>query len=608
MKTEGGYFHRILEVDLTKGTAAARRFDDDFALRYVGGRGFGIHFVAENLKAHGGHVDPLGPENILVVAPGPLTGTYLPASGKCSFVTVSPATGIYGDSSMGGSFCVEIRQAGYDAVVLRGAAPKLSYLWIDEDVVRIVPCPELAGKKCLEAEGAIKEAIGDPCIKVASIGVAGENRVALACITADWGRQSGRTGTGAVLGSKNLKAIVVRGGKDLPIADVAKMREIGDRGYAALRAHPLFTFWQEQGLMSVIDYANGMGFLPTRNFRDGHFDQAHEMDGYVMKSRYKIGDGACFACPMCCSNICLVQEGKYAGTVVEGPEYETAAMLGPNVGVSDFAAILRSNQLCDELGIDTISAGSLIAAVIEGYETGLLSLEDVDGKPLRWGDADAVHELIAKIARREGIGDAMANGSLGLIKRYPQLKPLCLHVKGLEQSAYDCRCAISMALGYGTSDIGAHHTRAWTIAKELEMGRDWPLEKKADLVIYHQTIRPLFDMLGVCRLPWIELGFDEKYYAEMYEAVTGVPTKMEDLLAKSAALYNVTRRIATSHGISRKDDYPPARTFDLPVQSGALAGHVLSRSDYDRILDIYYAKRGWSSDGLPPAEAGHSPT
>ncbi|MBM4035668.1 MAG: aldehyde ferredoxin oxidoreductase family protein [Planctomycetes bacterium] len=602
MKTKGGYFHRILDVDLTTGKAMARPFDDEFALRYVGGRGFGARSVADNLAAHGGRVNPLGPENILVVAPGPLTGTYLPAAGKCSFITMSPATGIYADSSMGGSFCVELRQAGYDALVLRGAAPKLSYLWIDEERVQVVPCPELAGKRCLEAEGAIKEAVGDAAVKVISIGPAGENRVLIACITGDWGRQSGRTGTGAVMGSKNLKAIVVRGGKDLPVADVPKMREIGDRGYATLRAHPLFPLWQEQGLMSVIDYANSMGFLPTRNFRDGHFDEAERMDGFVMKSRYKIGDGACFGCPMCCSNICLVREGKYAGTVVEGPEYETAAMLGPDVGVSDFAAILRSNQLCDELGIDTISAGSLIAAVIEGYETGLLSLDDVDGRPLRWGDADAVHELIAKIARREGIGNTLADGSPGVIKRFPQLKPLLLQVKGLEQSAYDCRCAISMALAYGTSDIGAHHARAWTIAKELEMGRDWSLEKKADLVIYHQTIRPLFDMLGVCRLPWIELGFDERYYAEMFEAVTGVPTKLDDLLARSRAIYDLTRRIAVSHGVSRKDDYPPDRTFDHPVETGPLAGHVLSRADYDRILDIYYAKRGWSPDGIPPAE------
>ncbi len=600
MKTKGGYFHKILEVDLTAGTTSVRQIDDEFALRYIGGRGFGVKLLTDHLAAHGGKVDPVGPDNLLVVAPGPLTGTYLPSSGKCSFIAISPATGIYGDSSMGGSFCVELRQAGIDAVAIRGAAPELSYLWIDGEDVRIVPCSELAGKQCLEAEGAIKDAIGDFAVKIVSIGPAGENRVAFACVTGDWGRNAGRTGIGAVMGAKNLKAIVARGGKDIPVADVAKMREAGDRGHAALRAHPLFEFWQQQGLMSVIDYANSMGFLPTRNFRDGHFEQADEMNGFVMESKFKIGDSACFGCPMCCGNICLVTQGRHAGTVVEGPEYETAAMLGPNVGVSDFAAILKANQLCDELGVDTISTGSLIAVAIEAYQGGLLSLEDVDGQPLRWGDADAVLELIGKIARREGIGDVLARGSFGLIEAYPQLQPLCLHVKGLEQSAYDCRSAISMALGYGTSDIGAHHTRAWTIAKELEMGRDWPLDKKADLVIYHQTIRPLFDMLGVCRLPWIELGFDERYYAEMFEIVTGVPTTLDDLLARSKDIYNMTRRIDVGLGIRRKDDYPPPRTFDLPVQSGALAGHVLDRDDYDQILDIYYAKRGWSSDGIPP--------
>ena len=388
------------------------------------------------------------------------------------------------------------------------------------------------------------------------------------------------------------------------MADVAAMRAIGDRGYAALAAHPLFAFWQEQGLMSVIDYANGMGFLPTRNFRDGHFEQAEAMNGYVMLDRYKIGDGACFGCPMCCSNICLVREGKFAGTVVEGPEDETAAMLGPNVGISDLAAVLRANQLCDELGIDTISAGSLIAAVIEGYETGLLSLSDVRWPPAPLGRRRRVaHGLIAQIARREGIGDAMASGVFGFIRKFPQLGPLVHHVKGLEQSAYDCRCAISMALGYGTSDIGAHHARAWTIAKELEMGRDWPLEKKADLVIYHQTIRPLFDMLGVCRLPWIELGFDERYYAEMYEAVTGVPTKMDDSLARSRVMYDVTRRIGVSQGISRKDDYPPPHLRPPGRDGEARRPRPLPRRLRSHPRHLTTPSGRWSSDGIPLAEA-----
>ena len=601
MTVKGGYFGKILCVDMTDGKVSIQGYDDDFALRYVGGRGFGAKLVWDNILKRD-EVDPLGPENLLVVAPGPLSGLYLPASGKCSFVALSPATGIYGDSSIGGTFGVELRQAGYDAVAIRGKAERLSYLWIDEDEVRVVPCPELQGKSCLETEGTIKEAIGDVGIKVVSIGAAGENLVHFACVTGDWGRNAGRTGIGAIMGSKHLKAIVVRGGRDLPVYDLDRLQRISEQGYAELRSHELFEFWQQQGLMSVVDYANTMGFLPTENFKDGAFSQAERINGFVMESRYKIGDTACFACPMSCGNVCLVKEGRYAGTVAEGPEYETAAMLGSNVGIGSFAAVLRGNVLCDELGLDTISTGNLIGVVIEGYERGLLTLNDLDGMAIHWGDEEHILALIEKIAHREGIGDVLAEGSKKLIETWPQLEPIVSHVKGLEQSAYDCRGAISMALGYATSDIGAHHTRAWTIAKELEMGQEWSLEEKAELVITHQTVRPLFDMLGVCRLPWIELGFNERYYAELYTAVTGIETSMEELLERSRQIYDLTRRINVRLGIRRKDDVPPPRAFDTPVQTGPLAGKVLSRDEYEEILDIYYEKRGWDKNGMPEGE------
>jgi aldehyde:ferredoxin oxidoreductase len=273
-------------------------------------------------------------------------------------------------------------------------------------------------------------------------------------------------------------------------------------------------------------------------------------------------------------------------------------MLGPNVGVQSFAAILKANQLCDELGIDTITAGSLVGVLMEAQETGLLSEKDLDGLNLKWGNEEAVLETIQRIAHRKGIGNILAEGSYGVIKQWPQLRPILSQVKGLEQSAYDGRVAISMALGYATSDIGAHHARAWTIAKELEMGMEWTMEQKADLVIYHQTLRPLFDMLGVCRLPWIELGFDENKYAEFYSAVTGVESTLSDLLPRSKDLYDLTRAINVKFGISRKDDYPPERVFTSPMTEGPHAGKILKREDYEAILDIYYQKRGWTIDGL----------
>jgi aldehyde:ferredoxin oxidoreductase len=253
--------------------------------------------------------------------------------------------------------------------------------------------------------------------------------------------------------------------------------------------------------MMVMEYASAAGILPTYNFKDGTFPRVGHINGDTMLGGYKIGDSACFACAMACGNICLVKQGRYVGTVTEGPEYETCAMLGSNHGVDNYAAVLRSSSLCDELGMDTISAGSLVGAVMEGYEKGTLTLEDLDGQPITWGDEEQIHELLRKMARREGIGATLADGSPAVLRRWPEMEKVLVQVKGLEQSAYDSRAASSMALAYATSDIGAHHTRAWTIAKEVEQGKNWTDDDRADLVIYHQSLRPLFDMLGVCRLP-----------------------------------------------------------------------------------------------------------
>ena len=248
--------------------------------------------------------------------------------------------------------------------------------------------------------------------------------------------------------------------------------------------------------------------------------------------------------------------------------------------------------------IDTISTGGLIAAVIEGYEKELLTLDDIDGKAISWGDQDRVMELIEQIAKCENIGVTLALGTKEVLKRWPQLTPLVLHVKGLEQSAYDCRGASSMALAYGTSDIGAHHTRAWTVGKELEMGADWTIDQKVDLVLYHQHLRSLFDIFGVCRLPWIELGFHEDFYAELYSAVVGKQYSLEELLKKSQNVYDMTRAINIKLGVTRSDDYPPPRTF-VPIHSGPLAGKVCDKDEYEKMLTLYYKKRGWDKQGRP---------
>jgi aldehyde:ferredoxin oxidoreductase len=602
MSIKSGYHKIHLLVNLGTGESVRTPLSDQFIEQYIGGRGFGAKLVWDNLRKHNFKLDPLGPENLLVIAPGPLTGTYLPSSGKCSFVSVSPATGVYGDSSMGGNFGVELRQAGMDVVSISGRAKEFSVLFIDEDETSLIPMPKLAGKSCLEAEGMIKDHFGTHELHVAVIGVAGENRVNFACVNADWSRNAGRTGIGAIMGAKNLKAVVVRGSRDIPVHDLENLLKEAEKAFSYMQSHAFFEMWQQEGLMNVMEYANETGILPVHNFKDATYPKIKGINGETMLSGYKIGDSACFGCPMCCGNICLVKGGKYMGTVTEGPEYESCAMLGSNVGIDNFAAVLRGNQLCDEFGMDTISTGSLIGAVIEGYEKNIISLDYLDGRPISWGDEDSIFELISKIAHREGIGDILAGGSRRVIESWPEMEKIILQVKGLEQSAYESRSGISMALAYATSDIGAHHTRAWTIAKEIEQGQDWSDEKKVDLVIYHQTLRPLFDMLGVCRLPWIELGINEQHYAAFYQYVTGHETTLDELLNRSNDIYNLTRLINVRLGLERKDDSLPYKVYNHPIQTGPTAGMVIDMKDFENLLDLYYKKRGWDKSGMPPGD------
>jgi len=597
---KGGYFRNRFDVDLTTGAVERIELSDSFLERYIGGRGFGAKVVWDNLRKYDFQIDPLGPENVIVIAPGPLTGAYLPSSGKTSFVSISPATGLFGDSSMGGGFGVELRQAGVDLLSVSGRAAELSVLMIDNGEARILPMPELKGRSCLEAEKLIKDRLGSHVNHIATIGVAGENLVKFACVGADWSRNAGRTGIGAVMGSKNLKAIAVYGDKDLPIYDMSALVAESDKAYKYMKEHIFFKMWQKQGLMNVIDYANETGILPAYNFKDSVFAKCEQINGTVMLEHYKIGDSACFACPMCCGNICLVKSGKYAGTVIEGPEYETCAMLGSNLGIENFAAVLKAAQLCDELGMDTISTGSIVAAVIEGYEKGILSLADLDGREITWGDENAIFELIQKIARREGVGDVLADGSRRIIEKWEEMGKIVLQVKGLEQSAYDSRASISMALAYATSDIGAHHTRAWTIAKEMEEGQHWSDDERVDIVIYHQKVRPLFDMLGVCRLPWIELGLNELHYEKFYNYVTGMTQSLEALLDLSNDIYDLTRLMNVRRGVSRKDDSLPYKVWANPPLTGPNVGKVIDRDDFQRLLSLYYKKRGWDENGIPP--------
>ncbi|MEX2753704.1 MAG: aldehyde ferredoxin oxidoreductase family protein [Candidatus Freyarchaeota archaeon] len=585
--------NRILRIDLSKEKIGEEKPKKDWAIKYIGGRGWGARKVWES----GIDVDPLGPDNLIFFASGPLTGLLVPSAGKMSIVSISPATRIYADSSVGGAFGAELKQAGYDAIALSGVSKKPVYIMIDDGDVEIRDAEEYWGLGALATEERLKKDIGDEGIHVLSIGPAGEKLVKFACITSDYGRNAGRTGMGAIMGSKRVKAIVARGFKDIPVADVDRFMEIAYDSFNSIYENEFLDIWQRQGTLQVIAWANERGVLPTRNFQETMFEYAEDIGGDKMEE-LKTTDRACFACPMTCGNYCVIREGD-TKVVVEGPEYETAAMLGSACGIKDLKTVIKANNLCDDLGIDTISSGNLVGLLMEAYERGILTKEDTGGIELKFGNGEALLKILEMIAKREGRGDIVAEGVMAVTEKWREMKPFAVQAKGLEQSAYDTRASPGMALAYATCDVGAHHSRAWVISKDLEMQNKWTAEERVKLVIYHQHIRPLFDCLGVCRLEWIELSVDENIYAEFYTAVTGVKTTLKKLLERSEAIYNLTRAINILKGMSREDDYPPERFFRDPVPTGPLKGKLLHREEYDNLLNTYYRFRGWNSRGVP---------
>jgi len=591
-----GFAGSILRINLTTGKASVEPLDPKLVRDYLGGRGFAARILYDEIPAG---ADPLGPDNRVVLAPGPLSGTLVPAAGKITFASKSPATGGWGDSSMGGHLAAEIRYAGYDVIILEGAAAKPSYLYIKNDRVEIRDASALWGKGAIQAERALKDELGEE-FQIATIGQAGENRVVYACVSHDFGRQAGRTGIGAVLGSKNVKAIAVRGTKSIPLADTAGTVEIGKGMYRAVFAAPNLKEWQNYGTGSVPPWANSIGAFPTRNFQSGFIEGNERFAGEVMRSEIVINDKACFSCPMACGKYSRTKTDKY-DAYVEGPEYETTALIGGNCALLSIKDVAYGNYLCDEYGLDTISTGVAIGFAMECFEKGIITEEDTDGIAAKFGSMDAFAALAKKIAFREGIGDLLAQGVRKASKKIGQgTERFAIQVKGLEWSGYESRGAPANMLAYITSDVGSHHNRAWAITTDIAMGRDL-VEGKAQKVIDLQHIRPAFDLLGVCRLLWVEIDFDKEWYPKVLKAVTGLQYGWDEINLVSERVWNLTRLFWMKHnpGFGRKDDWPPARFYEEPIPDGPTAGRLITKQRLNQLLDDYYALRGWDTQGHP---------
>ena len=585
----GGYLLKTAHVNLKLKKTKTQKVDEDFAVKNIGGRGWGAKMLH---NFYDGMIDPWSPENKIVVAAGPLSGLPVPSSGRLSFSAISPATGLYGDSNMGGDLVVALKRAGFDSLILDDVSSSPSIVVVEDGAVRIDDGSAYWGMKSLDAEKALKKDYADS--KIAVIGPAGENLVKIAAITSDFGRQAARCGIAAVMGQKKVKAIIAKGDEDIPMADSETVKRLFQETLDHMRGNKALPLWQRLGTTQTVEWCQASSCLPTRNFSAGQFESAEGIEAEAMAKRVRVGNKGCFQCELLCGQVSAVGDLK-----VEGPEYETLSMLGSNCGIGSVEDVVKANYICDQLGLDTISAGNVAAFAMECYEKSLIDREDTD-LDLRFGNSDALNSLLEDIAHRKGLGDVLAEGVRTASQRIGQgSERFAMHVKGLEISGYDVRAAPAMALAYATCDIGAHHSRAWAITYDVQTSRTGYGRDKVERVIYLQHVRPMFDCLGVCRFPWLEMGLDLNIYAQFYTAATGIETSLEQLLKGSERVWNLTRLVNLRQGLRRSDDWLPDRVFDNPLPDGPLKGTALKREEFQKMIDEYYRLRGWDEEGVP---------
>lgn len=591
-----GYGGTFLRVNLTERKIEKGDIDFQLASQWIGGRGFIAKILFEELPKG---IDPLSVENKLIIATGPLSGIFWPSAAKIVFGSKSPLTRGYADSNMGGFLMAELKFAGYDLIILEGASQNPVYLYIDDEIVELRNARQYWGKGALVVEKEMKAELGEG-FQIATIGPAGENLVKYANINHDFGRQAGRGGMGAVMGSKRLKAIAVRGTGGITIKNLGELIDITKSAIQHIKKQPNLSRFRLYGTTDLIEWCQGLGLLPTKNFFFGQFEKVDKITPELMRRQITIRDKACFACPLNCAS--YTYSKKY-GTYVDGPEYETIGMLGSNCCIEDIEDIQNFNYLCDDYGIDTISAGGTIAFAMECFEKGIMTKADLGGIDLQFGNGKALKEILTKIAYRDGPGKLLAEGSKAMAQKLGySSNRFAIQVKGMELSAYECRGTPAMLLGYMTSDTGAQHTRSWAIMHDLEMGRE-NIYGRAELVKYQQIQRSLMEMFGACRFPWVETKVDFNEYIRAFNAVTGFNYSQEELLNISERIWNLTRAfwVREIEDFDRSFDLPPERFYE-PMESGPTKGFHLTRGQINQMLDEYYKLCGWNQNGVPKEE------
>ncbi len=585
------YAGNILRVNLSTGQAASEELDGKKAYDYIGGRGLAAKILYDEIDPK---TDPLGADNKILFATGPLTGTPVPAASRYMVVTKSPLTGAIACSNSGGFFPAELKYAGYDIVLVEGKAAEPVYIWIKNGEVEIRPAKDIWGKTTHEAEDIII-AETDPDAKVCSIGPAGETMVRIACVINDKHRSAGRSGVGAVMGSKNLKAIAVRGTVGLKPADSEAFRAECLRLVKHASNHPAVLALRANGTTNGVNIANKFGVFPTRNYKSGVFEKYQEIGPEKLHRTVFVRARACAGCPVACKRVTRLDTDKYQGAG-EGPEYETLYSFGGMTGVDDIYAVTKANYICNELGMDTISAGATIACAMEMFEEGYISEEQV-GRSLTFGDPEAMVEMLEKMGRREGFGDLMAEGSFRMAEEFG-VSHLSISVKGQELAGWGTRGFKGMGLNYATGNRGACHTKGNTMGAELFGKMDaLATEGKPQLIAGAQDAAAALDSTGLCL--FINGVIKPKDVISLLKTGTGNEYDEESYARAGSRIWNIERMFNMGAGFTADDDTLPKRLLEEPMPEGPGQGQVV---ELDAMLPEYYQQRGWDAKGKPTKE------
>jgi aldehyde:ferredoxin oxidoreductase len=580
-----GWMGKIIKINISTGKQETIKINDDLRRKYIGGRGLGVRLYTELCSPE---IDPFSSENALIFLTGPLTGV-MPTSGRYQVISRSPLTGTICDSSSGGIFGVELKKTGIDGIIILGKAEKPVYLSLTDDGIKVKDAVHLWGLNTQETRKVlIKETtVG---ASIASIGPAGENQILYASIMNDRDRTAGRGGLGAVMGSKNLKAIVTRGTKKIPVHDPDALKEFLPRLDRLIDKNPITgKSLQLLGTSVLVNVMNAHGIYPTRNFQQGVFNDAEGVSGEKLSEILVQKKSACFKCPIACGR--TTRTSKKDG---EGPEYETLWAFGAQLGINDLNTIAEANYVCNELGIDTISCGSTIGCAMELSEVGAFPHN------IKWGDTKILVKLVEDIAYKRGIGAELALGSKRLAEKYGRPE-LAMQVKGMEIPAYDPRGVQGQALSYATNNRGGCHIKAYMIGPEI-LGLPVFLDRfvtkgKAEIVALLQDISSMVDSIILCR--FLQFALSPSTFAEMLNIVTGLDFTDDELMKIGKRIYTLERKFNTEAGFTKKDDTLPPRFFNEVLPEGASRNRIVK---LDEMLDKYYEIRGWNKNGVPTAE------